>query len=98
METQRDWELLCRTPGQYSMEVARRLLAGLEQDGCTTKDTSWKRGDGNLVEVGIEVKCDSCALMIMCSYEDIFVKRVSGNKARYYELCEHLRQRARDNA
>jgi hypothetical protein len=34
--------------------------------------------------------------MIMCSYEDIFVKRISGNKTKYYELCEQLRQRALD--
>jgi hypothetical protein len=86
METQREWELLGSTPGEYSMDAASKLVASLERDG-------WERGSrGDLVEHGIELQKDGCTFQIMCSYEDIFVRRISGNRAKYYEICEQLRQ------
>jgi hypothetical protein len=86
VETAREWELLGNTAGQYSMDTARKLVAGLERDG-------WEQGSrGDLVEQGIELQKDGCTFQIMCSYEDIFVRRISGNKAKYHEVCEQLRQ------
>lgn len=99
METNREWELLLNTPGSYSMETAVKLLVALEQEGCGANDNSWKtKGRGNLVEVGIEVTCGSIVFVLMCNYEDIFIKRVSGNKAKYYERCETLRLLSRESA
>jgi hypothetical protein len=67
METDREWELLGSTAGQYPMDAARKLVANLERDG-------WERGSrGDLVEQGIELQNDGCTFQIMCSYEDIFL-------------------------
>jgi hypothetical protein len=67
METEREWELLGSTAGQYPMDAARKLVANQERDG-------WERGSrGDLVEQGIELQNDGCTFQIMCSYEDIFL-------------------------
>jgi len=99
MDTNREWELLVTVPGRYSMETAVKLLTALEQEGYKIKDKSWKtKWYGDLVEKGIEITCGSLIFALMCSYEDIFIMRVSGNKAKYYECCETLRQLSRESS
>ena len=80
--------------GAYSMPIATQILEQLEQyEDCEITDQAWKTsGYGNLVEVGIPVKIGNIVFEIMCSYEDIFLKRISGNKDTFYALCEEIGQ------
>lgn len=81
------------------MEMAVHILTRLEAGGCKIRDTSWKhRNYGNLVEVGIEVECDRCVIALMCSYEDIHVARIAGNKAKYHEIREAMLQKTNEGA
>ena len=82
------------TPGRYSMPVAVEILQQLERrDDCEIRNTGWKSsGYGDLVEVGIPVRLGTIEFEIMCSYEDIFLRRLSGNKAKFYEFCESIRE------
>ena len=82
------------TPGRYSMPVAVEILQQLEQhEDCEIRNTGWKSsGYGDLVEVGIAVRLGTLEFEIMCSYEDIFLRRLSGNKAKFYEFCESVRE------
>ena len=70
------------TPGKYSMNIAVELLRNLEENGeFTIEDNTWKTKDyGNLVEIGIKVNFENVVFKIMCSYEDIFIYRDTGNK------------------
>jgi hypothetical protein len=81
------------TPGRYSMPVAVEILQQLElREDCEIRNTGWKSaGYGDLVEVGIPVRLGTVEFEIMCSYEDIFFRRLSGNKAKFYEFCEGVR-------
>jgi hypothetical protein len=81
------------TPGRYSMDAAIEILKRLENDeDYKTENSSMKSLiDGDLVEVGIPVRLGNIEFTIMCSYEDIFIKRISGNKMKFYEFCESIR-------
>jgi hypothetical protein len=81
-------------PHGYSMPAAAQLLEHLErQENCEIRDASWKRpGYGNLVEVGIPVRLGTIEFAVMSSYEDILIYRRSGNKAKFYDFCESVRQ------
>jgi hypothetical protein len=76
------------------MPAATQLLDRLErQENCEIRDVSWKRPDyGNLVEVGIPVRLGTIEFAVMSSYEEIFIYRRSGNKAKFYDFCESVRQ------
>jgi len=78
----------------YSMPTAAQLLEHLErQENCEVRDVSWKRpGYGNLAEVGIPVRLETIEFVVMSSYSDILIYRRSGNKARFYDFCESVRQ------
>jgi hypothetical protein len=78
----------------YSMPVAAQVLERLEQKAdCEIGDASWKRpGYGNLAEVGIPVRLGTIEFLIMSSYGDILIYRKSGNKAKFYEFCDSVRQ------
>jgi hypothetical protein len=81
------------TNGGYSMDAAVEILRMLEErDDCEIRDDGWRSsGYGNLVEVGIPIRLNNIEFTIMCSYEDIFIKRLSGNKDKFYEFCELVR-------
>ena len=82
-----------RTPGEYSMDVAVEIIKRLEgEQDCEIEDSGWKSaGYGALVETGILVRLGNIKFQVMCSYEEIFIKRISGNKAKFYEFCESVR-------
>lgn len=84
------------TPGEYSMSVAAQILERLENsENCEIegKPSAWKPpGYGALVEKGVRVKLDNIEFIIMCSYEDIIIERISGNKAKFYQFCESIRE------
>jgi len=82
------------TPGRYSMPVAVEILQQLElRQDCEIRNAGWKSsGYGDLVEVGIRVRLGTIEFAIMCSYEDILLRRLSGNKATFYEFCESVRE------
>lgn len=82
------------TPGEYSMDKASNIMHVLEREhACTFEDNSWKQKNyGNLVEKGIKATYMNIEFKIMCSYEDIFIYRVSGNKQVYSQLCNIIRQ------
>jgi hypothetical protein len=81
-------------PEGYSMPVAAQVLEHLERKAdCEIGDPSWKRpGYGNLVEVGIPVRLGTIEFLIMSSHGDILIYRKSGNKAKFYEFCDSVRQ------
>lgn len=77
------------------MEMGVQLLRHLEGRGALINDRSWRgNGFGKLVEEGIAVAYDGCVFSLMCSYEDVFVRRESGNKGNYHRLCDYLREQA----
>jgi hypothetical protein len=82
------------TPGRYSMPVAVEILQQLEiREDCEILNAGWKSsGYGALVERGIPVRLGTIQFEIMCSYGDIFFRRLSGNKAKFYEFCESVRE------
>ena len=75
------------------MGIATQIMKRLEADeDCVIKASGWKSpGYGSLVEVGIPIRLGNIELEIMCSYENIFLKRISGNKDKFYNLCESIR-------
>ena len=77
----------------YSMEIAVQILKKLEQDSdCKIYDNGWKSsGYGNLVENGITVCLGTIKFKIICSYEDLLMYRISGNKGEFYRFCEFLK-------
>jgi hypothetical protein len=81
-------------PHGYSMPASAQLLEHLErQENCEVRDVRWKRpGFGNLAEVGIPVRLETIEFVVMSSYSDILIYRRSGNKARFYDFCESVRQ------
>ncbi|MBN1429102.1 MAG: hypothetical protein JXB07_12005 [Anaerolineae bacterium] len=86
-------EIVFTTPGRYSMDAAVEILQWLEnRDGCESLNPGWKSaGYGDLVENGLRVRLGNIELSIMCSYSDIFISRLSGNKMRFHTFCESIR-------
>lgn len=82
------------TPGKYAMETAVELLSKIEEEGCyEIENDSWKSsGYGNLVEIGIDIYFENIVFRIMCSYENIFIHRISGNKKKFYDFCNKIRE------
>ena len=85
--------VLFETQGRYSMDAAVEILTWLEeQPDCVIENAGWKSsGYGSLVEVAISVRLGDIEFTIMCSYEQIFIKRLSGNKMKFYDICEKIR-------
>ena len=88
------------TPGQYSMDAAIELLENLEFEyGCEVGlENRQKAALGKIVENGISVRYENIEFEIMCSYEDIFVRRKSGNKDKFFELCDYIKQLGKTSA
>ena len=86
--------MIFSTPGKFSMETAVELLSQLEQEECfeIENDHLENTGHGDLVETGIVVFFENISFRIMCSYEDILVYRLSGNKKKFYEVCNKIRE------
>ena len=81
--------ILSTTTGDYSMFYVAGLLQWLEDNGATTNDPGWKTESyGNLVEKGIEVQFESVTFLFICSYDNFIIKRLAGNKAKFWGLCE----------
>lgn len=87
-------QLVLTTPGEYSMETAVALLHWLaRRDDCVIANEGWKSsGYGDLVEKGVEVQLGNIVFQVMCSYEQMFVDRVSGNKDKFAALCEEIQR------
>ena len=81
------------TREDFSMAIATEILKELEcAEDCEISNDGWKsRGYGDLVEKGIPVCLGNVEFEIMCSYEHIFIKRISGNMTKFYEICERIR-------
>lgn len=88
------------TPGKYSMETVLELLGELEDNyDCEISIENWKsKGNGFIVEKEVPVFFENMEFTIMCSYEDFFLKRVSGNKSKFFELCETIKELGCGNA
>jgi hypothetical protein len=86
--------LVLSTPDRYSMDTAVEILSWLEQDeDCSIADSGWKSSShGKLVEVGIRVKLETIEFEVMCSYSEIFIRRGSGNRRKFVELCEAVQR------
>jgi hypothetical protein len=82
-----------KTPGQYSMAAAVAVLSQLEdRHDCEVENSGWELPPyGNLVEIGVGVQQGNIEFTIMCSYDQIQVQRISGNKSKFYGLCEIIR-------
>lgn len=80
-------------PGdRYSIKIAVQILNQLEQDpDCKIYDDSWNSSYGNLIENGITVRLGTIKFEIMCSYEHLFLRRISGNKGEFYRFCESIK-------
>ncbi len=78
---------------RYSTGAAVQILEELElKENCEILDGTWKSsGYGKLIEHGIKVCMENMEIRIMCSYEDLFIYRVSGNKRKFYSFCESIR-------
>ena len=84
------------TPGRYSMHLAAAILGWLEEewDECSISDSGWRSdGFGKLVEEGIHVDLSGIQFAVTCSYEDLWIARVAGNRADFLELCEAVLKR-----
>ena len=76
---------------KYSMPIAAGLLTWLERNGAFIENMSWKsRGFGSLVETGIEVEFETVKFIVSCSYENVYLEHVSGNKTRFWAICRLL--------
>ena len=86
-------KLWLRTPGEYSTELGAGILSWLnEQPGSSIPDQGWtSAGFGNLVENGISVEIDSIEFCVMCSHEDLFIERISGNNRKFSDICDAIR-------
>lgn len=86
-------QVVFTTPGRYSMDTAVGILQQLEdREGCVIHDTGWSSSPyGSLAEDGIQVRLGDIEFRIMCSYENIFISRISGNKAHFREFCVSMR-------
>jgi len=82
------------TPGKYSMDTALELLGELEDNyDCKISVENWKKkGSGFIVENKVPVVFENIEFTIMCSYENFFLERVSGNKSKFFELCDTIKE------
>jgi len=85
--------ILSTTDGDYSMPYVSGLLQWLESNGAIIEDRGWEtKSYGNLIENGIEVQFESVTFQFICSYDNFLIKRVSGNKAKFWGLCELFKE------
>lgn len=86
-------QVIFSTVGKYSMDTAVQILEQLERNfDCEIADDGWNSsGYGRLVEIGIPVRLANIEFLIICSHDNILIKRVSGNKGRFYDICESVR-------
>lgn len=75
------------------MAAAVAILGQLQDlHDCEVEDSGWGSPHyGNLVEIGVRVRQENIEFTVMCSYEQIWVQRISGNKSKFYVLCEIIR-------
>jgi len=83
-----DDPLVFSTPRKYSMDTAINLLKILEKEfDCRVDIEDWKnKRKGMIADKGIIVTYNSIQFEIKCSYEDIMIKRISGNKNIFYKI------------
>ena len=82
------YRLWLATPGRYAMADVLALLRWLEgEPEGGGEGRTW----GELVERDVGVRADGLELTVTCSFADVFVTRVAGNKRRFDELCERVR-------
>ena len=85
--------ILTTSNGEYSMPYIAGLLLWLESNGATINDKTWKtKSYGNLVEKGIEVQFETVKFLFTSSYDNFIIKRMSGNKAKFWGLCELFKE------
>jgi len=85
--------ILSTTDGDYSMPYVSGLLQWLEGNGAIIEDRGWETTSyENLIENGIEVQFESVTFLFICSYDNFLIKRVSGNKAKFWGLCELFKE------
>jgi cystathionine beta-lyase/cystathionine gamma-synthase len=75
------------------MPYVSGLLQWLESNGAIIEDRTWLTDSyGNLIENGVDVTFESVTFKFICSHEDFLIKRVSGNKAIFWGLCELFKE------
>jgi len=85
--------ILSTTNDDYSMPYVVGLIEWLEGNGAIIEDRTWETdGYGNLIENGIDVKFETVVFRFICSYENFIIKRVSGNKAKFWGLIELFKE------
>ena len=85
--------ILSTTDGDYSMPYVAGLIEWLEGNGAIVEDRSWETDSyGNLIENGIDVNFETVMFRFICSYDNFIIKRVSGNKAKFWGLCELFKE------
>lgn len=82
-----------RTPGQYSMGVAIRILERFDSyPGVYAKNTGWKEGFGLEVAAWIPIQGPNVEAELMTDGDETLIRRVSGS----YEDFDRLLDLARD--
>ena len=85
--------ILSTTNGDYSMPYVAGLLEWLENNGAVIEDSVWKsKGYGKLIEKGVDVIFETVKFRFICSYDNFIIKRVSGNKAKFWGLVELFKE------
>ncbi len=92
--------VIFETAGRYSTGAAVAILRSLEgRPDCRIENRGWETsGYGDLIEVGIPVRIGNVEFTVMCSYEHIFIERVAGNKMKFWQICETIREMDIDEA
>lgn len=92
-------ELWLATSEGYSMELAEAVLRFLWAAAHTPSELEFmvRQSMGRIVERGIEIPIGSIRISMMCSYEDLFIRRLSGNNRRFAELCDRIVKEFADN-
>ena len=85
--------ILTTTDGDFSMPYVAGLIAWLEGNGAIVEDRTWEsKSFGNLIENGIDVQFETVTFRFICSYDNFLIKRVAGNKAKFWGLCELFKE------
>ena len=85
--------LRIRTPGQFSMGVAIRILERFDRHPeVYAKNTGWKNGFGLEVAAWIPIQAPNVEAELMTDGDETFIRRVSGS----FEDFERLLDLARD--
>ena len=75
------------------MKHAVEILRSFEMDErFQIESDDWKKqGFGRMVEGWLNINFENITFSIMCSYENIIFRRVTGNKNKFLQVCEFVK-------